>query len=187
MSVWRTRLIHLVYRHPPANVCVRLSSQHSRELFSHNISRRWSHRTHHFCGQQRQQQQQRPLPPTSFPLSIWLAWCPKSYRWSSFSLLSFKQPAAHLCKMSESVSFHLFTQCWQSNARMFLLISGTIFIQQEFNKAAEDVKNLTTKPNDTELLEVYSLFKQANEGDVGTGKNLFDYHFGWLIRFFQIN
>ena len=41
---------------------------------------------------------------------------------------------------------------------------------QEFLEAAESVKNLKSKPNDTEMLELYGLFKQATVGDVNTGK-----------------
>lgn len=40
---------------------------------------------------------------------------------------------------------------------------------QEFTKAAEDVKKLKTQPTDAEMLELYSLFKQATVGDVNTG------------------
>nr|KAG5700616.1 hypothetical protein BaRGS_015446 [Batillaria attramentaria] len=39
-----------------------------------------------------------------------------------------------------------------------------------FNKAAEEVKNLKTKPSDQEMLDVYSLFKQATVGDVNTSR-----------------
>ncbi|CCJ31037.1 unnamed protein product [Pneumocystis jirovecii] len=35
----------------------------------------------------------------------------------------------------------------------------------EFKKAAESVKNLSSKPSDTELLKLYALYKQATEGD----------------------
>ena len=31
----------------------------------------------------------------------------------------------------------------------------------EFAKAAEDIKKLTTKPSDSQLLELYALFKQS--------------------------
>ncbi|XP_001356518.2 acyl-CoA-binding protein [Drosophila miranda] len=41
---------------------------------------------------------------------------------------------------------------------------------QEFNQAAEDVKNLNTTPADNDLLELYSLFKQATVGDCNTDK-----------------
>lgn len=34
-----------------------------------------------------------------------------------------------------------------------------------FNAAAEEVKNLTKKPADAEMLEIYSLFKQCTVGD----------------------
>ncbi|TMW49754.1 hypothetical protein DOY81_005176 [Sarcophaga bullata] len=42
--------------------------------------------------------------------------------------------------------------------------------QEEFNKAAEDVKNLNTTPSDNDLLELYSLYKQATVGDCNTDK-----------------
>lgn len=38
----------------------------------------------------------------------------------------------------------------------------------EFLEAAEKVKNLKTKPNDSEMLELYGLYKQATVGDVNT-------------------
>lgn len=41
---------------------------------------------------------------------------------------------------------------------------------QEFNTAAEEVKNLATKPSDNQLLELYGLFKQATVGDNTTCK-----------------
>jgi len=40
---------------------------------------------------------------------------------------------------------------------------------QEFLEAAENVKNLKSKPNDDEMLELYGLYKQATVGDVNTG------------------
>ncbi|KAJ8350564.1 hypothetical protein SKAU_G00256940 [Synaphobranchus kaupii] len=42
--------------------------------------------------------------------------------------------------------------------------------QAEFDKAAEEVKVLKTKPNDAEMLEIYSLYKQATVGDVNTAR-----------------
>uniref|UniRef100_A0A3P8RTF1 Acyl-CoA binding domain containing 7 n=1 Tax=Amphiprion percula TaxID=161767 RepID=A0A3P8RTF1_AMPPE len=38
----------------------------------------------------------------------------------------------------------------------------------DFEKAAEDVKKVKTRPTDEELLELYSLYKQATVGDVNT-------------------
>lgn len=38
-------------------------------------------------------------------------------------------------------------------------------LDERFNKAAEDVKNLKTRPTDQELLELYALYKQAIIGD----------------------
>ncbi|XP_034475376.1 acyl-CoA-binding protein homolog [Drosophila innubila] len=41
---------------------------------------------------------------------------------------------------------------------------------QEFDQAAEDVKNLNSTPADNDLLELYSLYKQAKVGDCNTDK-----------------
>ncbi|XP_034864076.1 acyl-CoA-binding protein isoform X1 [Mirounga angustirostris] len=38
----------------------------------------------------------------------------------------------------------------------------------EFDKAAEDVKHLKTKPADDEMLFIYSHYKQATVGDINT-------------------
>ncbi|XP_064800347.1 acyl-CoA-binding protein-like [Oncorhynchus masou masou] len=38
----------------------------------------------------------------------------------------------------------------------------------DFDKAAEEVKQLKAKPADVEMLRVYALFKQAKVGDVNT-------------------
>merc|ERR1712226_220145 len=40
----------------------------------------------------------------------------------------------------------------------------------EFTQAAADVKTLTQKPADAEMLELYGLFKQATVGDVNTSR-----------------
>ncbi|KAH3671402.1 hypothetical protein WICMUC_004699 [Wickerhamomyces mucosus] len=40
----------------------------------------------------------------------------------------------------------------------------------EFQTKADAVNNLTTKPNDNELLKLYGLFKQATVGDVNTDR-----------------
>ncbi|XP_067648820.1 acyl-CoA-binding protein-like isoform X2 [Haliotis asinina] len=42
--------------------------------------------------------------------------------------------------------------------------------EAEFNKAAEEVKNLKSKPSDDEMLEIYALYKQATVGDCNTPK-----------------
>lgn len=54
--------------------------------------------------------------------------------------------------------------------RAFSLVTLLVFPQAEFQKAAEEVKNLKAKPTDAEMLEIYSLFKQATVGDVNTGE-----------------
>lgn len=38
--------------------------------------------------------------------------------------------------------------------------------EANFQTAAENIKKLTKKPTDDELLVIYALFKQATEGDV---------------------
>lgn len=46
---------------------------------------------------------------------------------------------------------------------------------QSFEQAVDQVKNLKESPSDTELLEVYALYKQATIGDVNTGKTQHTY------------
>lgn len=43
-------------------------------------------------------------------------------------------------------------------------------LQEDFDKAAEDVKRLKSTPADDELLELYALYKQATVGDVNTDR-----------------
>ncbi|XP_072118232.1 acyl-CoA-binding protein [Mobula birostris] len=40
--------------------------------------------------------------------------------------------------------------------------------QADFEKAAEEVKRLKTKPSDEDMLLIYGLYKQATVGDVNT-------------------
>ncbi|XP_067891240.1 acyl-CoA-binding protein [Heterodontus francisci] len=42
--------------------------------------------------------------------------------------------------------------------------------QGDFEKAAEEVKQLKSKPSDEEMLVIYSLYKQATVGDVNTNR-----------------
>ncbi|XP_003966134.1 acyl-CoA-binding domain-containing protein 7 [Takifugu rubripes] len=42
--------------------------------------------------------------------------------------------------------------------------------QAEFEKIAEDVKKVKTRPTDQELLDLYGLYKQAIVGDVNTDR-----------------
>ncbi|XP_060683839.1 acyl-CoA-binding protein [Hemiscyllium ocellatum] len=42
--------------------------------------------------------------------------------------------------------------------------------QGDFEKAAEEVKQLKSQPSDEEMLAVYSLYKQATVGDVNTDR-----------------
>nr|BAN20568.1 diazepam binding inhibitor, putative [Riptortus pedestris] len=49
-------------------------------------------------------------------------------------------------------------------------------LEENFNKAVEDVKNLEKTPKDDELLEIYALYKQATVGDCDTSKpGMFDF------------
>lgn len=43
-------------------------------------------------------------------------------------------------------------------------------LEQQFQAAADKVKNLTKRPNDEELLNLYGLFKQATVGDCNQSK-----------------
>ncbi|XP_001950495.1 acyl-CoA-binding protein homolog [Acyrthosiphon pisum] len=48
-------------------------------------------------------------------------------------------------------------------------------LQERFEAATEEVKTLTKRPTDVELLELYALFKQATVGDNDTSKpGMFD-------------
>ncbi|KAM9851023.1 acyl-CoA-binding protein [Aulostomus maculatus] len=49
-------------------------------------------------------------------------------------------------------------------------------LQAKFDAAAADVKQLKAKPSDEEMLQVYSLFKQASVGDINTARpGMFDF------------
>lgn len=41
-------------------------------------------------------------------------------------------------------------------------------LQEQFDKAVEDVKRLKQTPKDDQLLEIYALYKQATVGDCNT-------------------
>lgn len=43
-----------------------------------------------------------------------------------------------------------------------------MFFYQKFKKAAEEVKELSAPASDADLLELYSLYKQATIGDCNT-------------------
>merc|ERR1712131_499706 len=45
----------------------------------------------------------------------------------------------------------------------------------DFEKAAEEVKNLSKKPNNDEMLKLYALYKQGTKGDCDTERpGMFD-------------
>ena len=50
-------------------------------------------------------------------------------------------------------------------------------LNQQFEKAAADSKNLSAKPDNDTLLQLYSLYKQSTEGDVSgeAPSNPFDF------------
>lgn len=49
-------------------------------------------------------------------------------------------------------------------------------LQEQFEQAAADSKTLSEKPSNDILLKLYSLYKQATEGDAGEGpSNSFDF------------
>uniref|UniRef100_A0A3B3R2F4 Acyl-CoA binding domain containing 7 n=1 Tax=Paramormyrops kingsleyae TaxID=1676925 RepID=A0A3B3R2F4_9TELE len=50
------------------------------------------------------------------------------------------------------------------------VLVNTITLKAEFEKLAEDVKNVKTRPEDQELLDMYGLYKQATVGDINTEK-----------------
>ncbi|KAL9966782.1 hypothetical protein ACROYT_G024903 [Oculina patagonica] len=41
-------------------------------------------------------------------------------------------------------------------------------MSEAFKKAAEEAKNLPTKPSDADMLELYALYKQVTVGDCNT-------------------
>ncbi|XP_033209443.1 acyl-CoA-binding protein-like [Belonocnema kinseyi] len=43
-------------------------------------------------------------------------------------------------------------------------------LDDQFNKAVEDVKELASTPSDADLLEIYALYKQATVGDCNTAR-----------------
>jgi acyl-CoA-binding protein len=50
-------------------------------------------------------------------------------------------------------------------------------LREQFEQAAADSKNLAERPSNDTLLQLYSLYKQATEGDVNTDppSNPFDF------------
>jgi diazepam-binding inhibitor (GABA receptor modulating acyl-CoA-binding protein) len=59
--------------------------------------------------------------------------------------------------------------------RIIIIRTYSLRVDSKFNKAAEDIKNLTEKPTNEELLMLYGLYKQATVGDVsGDRPGMFD-------------
>lgn len=55
-------------------------------------------------------------------------------------------------------------------ARSTVPTLSSCLLQTKFDEAAAEVKQLKVKPTDEEMLQIYSLFKQATVGDVNTGE-----------------
>lgn len=48
-------------------------------------------------------------------------------------------------------------------------------LKKTFDKATQDIKTLTRRPSNDDLLELYALFKQSTEGDAkGSRPGMFD-------------
>ena len=50
------------------------------------------------------------------------------------------------------------------------LLFMKIFHSQQFNVAAQKVKQLSKAPSEGEMKEIYALYRQATIGDVNTGE-----------------
>ncbi len=49
-------------------------------------------------------------------------------------------------------------------------------LQTQFEQALKDVKNITKRPSNEQLLKLYAYYKQATEGDVtGSRPGVFDF------------
>ena len=55
-------------------------------------------------------------------------------------------------------------------------------LQEEFQSAASRSKDFTKRPSNDELLDIYSLFKQATEGDV-TGDRPTGFDFKGIAKY----
>ncbi|CAJ1062225.1 acyl-CoA-binding domain-containing protein 7 isoform X2 [Xyrichtys novacula] len=82
------------------------------------------------------------------------------YRFMSISCAAIT--AAQICPASRGDTVHLSDLSGLQLTKMSN--------QAEFEKMAEDVKKVKTRPTDQELLDLYGLYKQAIVGDVDTGR-----------------
>ncbi len=55
-------------------------------------------------------------------------------------------------------------------------------LEQDFQEAASRSKDFTKRPSNEELLEIYSLFKQATDGDV-TGERPTGFDFKGIAKY----
>ncbi len=58
----------------------------------------------------------------------------------------------------------------RSAAVHWKLYLAIMSLDENFNKAAEEVKELASSPADADLLELYALYKQATVGDCNTSR-----------------
>lgn len=75
-----------------------------------------------------------------------------------------------LRNMSRIARSHLLSLACSDRYILFIYLISCIRLQAEFEQIAADVQKVKTRPTDQELLDLYGLFKQANVGDVNTGK-----------------
>lgn len=59
---------------------------------------------------------------------------------------------------------------------------STMALQDDFNSAVAQSKELTKRPSNEELLDLYALFKQATDGDV-TGERPIGFDFKGIAKF----
>ncbi|CAI5670766.1 unnamed protein product [Oreochromis niloticus] len=70
-----------------------------------------------------------------------------------------------------SLPFSPLSKEWSSSN-----VATWVTAQTKFDEAAAEVKQLKAKPTDEEMLQIYSLFKQATVGDVNTSRpGMFDF------------
>ena len=67
--------------------------------------------------------------------------------------------------------------CWKGSGRLFSQQTLSMELKEKFDEAVKESKNLTERPSNETLLQLYSLFKQATEGDNQTDPpaNPFDF------------
>lgn len=72
----------------------------------------------------------------------------------------------HLCYDISEILYYFILLSLYSIFKLHVLI---LPIFQKFNAAANSVRNMKNRPSDSELLELYALYKQATTGDCSIG------------------